>query len=402
MTAMHRSVTLPLLGLLLALQGATPCRADAAKIEVDAAFPGGNIIVDSISGDTVKLHQALRDTQGNWFYWYFRVRGAKSRTLTFEFTKGNPIGVRGPAYSTDGGKIWQWLGAQAVRGASFHHTFPAEAADVRFCFAFPYQEQNLQQFLKRFEKDPHLKVESLCKTRKDRNVELLFLGRLDGKCEHRVALTCRHHSCEMMTSYVLEGIIEEVLADTADGKWLREHVEFFIVPMVDKDGVEDGDQGKNRKPHDHNRDYEGDAIYASVKAIRKRLPEWSAGKLRYALDMHCPEQRAEAIYFVGGPDEAIWKDVGRYCTLLEKLQSSPLVYQSKNNMPIDKGWNTRAIGRKPFARWAATLPGVTAATTLEVPYASVAGKPVTDQSARALGHDLSRALRKYLETAVAP
>ena len=56
---------------------------------IDCEFPGGNIVVDAIEGDTVSLHQDLRDTRGDWFYWYFRVRGAAGRTLNFKFTKGN-------------------------------------------------------------------------------------------------------------------------------------------------------------------------------------------------------------------------------------------------------------------------------------------------------------------------
>src|SRR5262249_46855269 len=127
-----------------------------------------------------------------------------------------------------------------------------------------------------------------------------------------------------------------------------------------------------------------------------RLPLWSGGKLRFALDMHCPSISDQAIYLVGGPDEQIWKELGRFSTILETNQSSPLVYRSKDNLPIDKAWNTRAIGRKSFSRWGATLPGMAVATCIEVPYASVAGKPVTDQSARVLGHDVARALRRYL------
>lgn len=46
---------------------------------VDCDFPGGNIVVDGIKDDTVFLHQDVRDTQGDWFYWYFRVRGAAGR-----------------------------------------------------------------------------------------------------------------------------------------------------------------------------------------------------------------------------------------------------------------------------------------------------------------------------------
>ena len=138
----------------LSLLPATPCRADGEKLQVDADFPGGNIVVDKIDGDNVHLHQDLRDTAGDWFYWYFRVRGAQGRTLTFHFTKGNPIGVRGPAVSTDGGKSWQWLGAQAVRGASFQYAFPADAADVRFCFAFPYLEHNLRDVPRAAREEP--------------------------------------------------------------------------------------------------------------------------------------------------------------------------------------------------------------------------------------------------------
>jgi hypothetical protein len=398
-----RSLILLLTGVCPVLLFVAPGQAVEARLQVDADFPGGNIVLDNVKGDDVFLHQDLRDTAGDWFYWYFRVRGGQGRTLKFHFTKGNPIGVRGPAVSTDGGQSWKWLGAQAVRGPTFPYAFGGDAAEVRFCFAFPYQAHNLRAFLKRHEHSPHLKVESLCRTKKDRDVELLRLGRLDGKSEQRVALTCRHHCCEMMASYVLEGIIAEVLADTDDGKWLRDHVEFFIVPMVDKDGVEDGDQGKNRKPRDHNRDYEGKSIHTSVQAIRERLPVWSGGKLRFALDMHCPAIRGgshESIYFVAGPDEEIWHEVGRFCKLLESTQSGPLVYRSKNNLLFGQGWNTKAnyTAGKPFAHWAAELPGVVAATTIEVAYANAEGKVVTDDSARALGRDLAGALRKYLQT----
>ena len=86
--------------------------------------------------------------------------------------------------------------------------------------------------------------------------------------------------------------------------------------------------------------------------------------------------------------------------MLETIQTGPLVYRSKNNLPFGQGWNNKAnyTAGKPFSHWAAELPGVRAATTIEVAYANAEGKTVTDDSARALGHDLARALRKYLQT----
>src|SRR5262249_28983730 len=81
----------------------TPCQA-ADALQLDADFPGGNIVLENVKSDDVYFHQDLRDTSGDWFYWYFRVRGSQGRTLTFHFTKGNPVGVLGPAVSTDAGK----------------------------------------------------------------------------------------------------------------------------------------------------------------------------------------------------------------------------------------------------------------------------------------------------------
>jgi hypothetical protein len=372
-----------------------------AAVQVDADLPAGNIVVERISGDDVFLHQDLRDTAGDWFYWCFRVRDAQNRKLTFHFTRGNPIGVRGPAASTDGGASWRWLGTETVRSNQFSYSFGDKDGDVRVCVAFPYTEKNLAAFLAGRTNSPHLKVATLCRTEHGRAAELLRVGRLDGQAEQRVVLTCRHHCCEMMASCVLEGLIEGVLADTAEGRWLREHVEFFVVPFVDKDGVEAGDQGKNRKPHDHNRDYAGESRYATVRAIREQVPRWSEGKLRVALDLHCPTLRGggnEQLVFVGGANTNIWREVGRFTKILEATQTGPLRYTSKNNLPFGQSWNTTANykGGTSFGRWAAMLPGIRCVATLETPYANAGGVAVTDESARVFGHDLARALQKYL------
>ena len=267
----------------------------AGKLAVDCDFPGGNVVVERIEGDDVYLHQDLRDTAGWWFYWYFRVRGAAGRTLKFHFTNRNVFAARGPCVSTDGGTTWTWLGKDATGGTAFTYTFPAGAGDVRFCLAVPYQEADLDAFLARHAGNPHLKAEPHATTKRGRTSRRLRLGKLDGEPKHRVLLTCRHHSCEMMASWSLEGILETVLSDAADGRWYRENVEVLAIPLVDLDGVEDGDQGKNRKPHDHNRDYLGRSIYPTVAATRRFVPEWSGGKLRFGLDMHCP-------YIRGGGD----------------------------------------------------------------------------------------------------
>jgi hypothetical protein len=384
-----------------------PCPAstkpDTSQFTIDADYPGGNIIVERIDVNEVRLRQDLRDTQGWWFYWSFRIKGAADRTLKFTFTDRNPIGVRGPALSLDEGKTWSWLGADKVKGASFTYAFGFEQKDVRFCFAIPYQQADLDKFLKRHSQNPHLSVHELCKTRRGRTVERIHLGRINGPAKHRILLTARHHACESIANYVMEGLLESILAQTEDGQWFRSNVEFLVLPFMDKDGVEEGDQGKNRSPHDHNRDYAGKSIYPSVAALRKFVPNWSQGRLHAALDLHCPYisgPHNEVIYLVGSANKNIRAEQQKFSGILEDIRTGPLLYKASDNLPFGKGWNTdKNYGKlKSSSRWASEIEQVRLAATIEIPYANVHGETVTTATARDFGRDLARAIRKYLES----
>lgn len=372
-----------------------------AAIEVDAKFPGGNIILEKIEGDTVTLRQDPRDTEGWWFYWNFRVRGAAGRTLTFNFSDGAPIGVRGPAVSLDNGVSWQWLGKQPENN-SFSYAFPIHANSVRFAFGMAYTERNFNAFITRLDSNKALRKETLCQSRKGRPVERLHVGRLDGNAPVRVLLTARSHACEMMASYAVEGIIEAAVTNDINGQWFRKNVELLVVPFVDKDGVEDGDQGKNRRPRDHNRDYDSKSVYPETRAIQAFVPDWSDGKLRLTIDIHCPHIRGasnEKIYLVGSGNPEIAKEQQRFGQMLEQLQKGTLVYRVTNNLPFGTGWNKSDNFKAGMsgAGWAGGLPGVKLATTIELPYANASGKEVNATTAREFGHDVARAIRAYLE-----
>ena len=378
--------------------------ATADALAIDAAFPGGNIILDKIEGDDVYVRQDLRDTAGHWFYWHFRVSGAAGRTLKFHFTQGKVLGPQGPCYSLDCGLTWQWLGnkrsntADTPPNEGFVFRFPGDAKEVRFCLSIPYYQNDLERFLKRHSGNPALKADVLCKTAGGRSAEVLYLGCLDGKPSYRLAFTCRHHACESVANYVLEGLMAAVLADTPTGRWFRERTAIVAVPFVDKDGVEAGDQGKNRKPHDHNRDYKGEPIYPTVAAIKRLLPVWSDGRLDVALDLHCPSLGDQIVQFVGGPEEDIWQRTLALSRTIATHQRSPLRHDSERNLPFGTAWNKGADHRDAkFAAWARKLPDVLIGATIEFPYSQVSGVPVTADAVRMWGGDLAEAVRLYLQ-----
>ena len=88
-----------------------------------------------------------------------------------------------------------------------------------------------------------------------------------GAGERRILLTARHHACESTGDYVMEGFLREFAVDPLAG------FSVIAVPFVDYDGVIHGDQGKNRAPHDHNRDYTDAPIYPEVRAIKALAEE---------------------------------------------------------------------------------------------------------------------------------
>lgn len=375
---------------------------------VDGNFPGGNIFVETLKlesgndNDSISVLQEPRDSLDNWFYWCFRAREASKGKITFQF-RGNIVGVRGPAVSLDKGETWKWLGAESSTQNSFTYCFDGSGDEVRFCFTIPYLESNLKSFLQRHERSSHMELASLCTTGKMRNTELIRLGCIGSEPKFRTIITCRHHCCESIASYSLEGIMEAVLSESESGKWLRENVEFMVVPFIDKDGVEDGDQGKSRYPHDHNRDYSGDSIYPSVKKLRDIVPSWSQGKLKLALDLHCPHIRgslSERLYMVGAENPKIWDEQCRFGRILENCQTGKLGYRAIDNLPFGADWNISKnySNGKCFSDWAGEIPGVKLSTSFEIPYANCLGQEINVSSAREFGEDLARTLYFYMKS----
>jgi hypothetical protein len=103
---------------------------------------------------------------------------------------------------------------------------------------------------------------------------------------------------------------------------------------------------------------------------------------------------------VGGPDAENWRRVSELAKILEECRRGPLIYRAADNLPFGKGWNTgmKDESLKSFGLWAAGLPGIAVAGTIEIPYANASGAEVNADSARAFGRDLARAIRRYLES----
>jgi hypothetical protein len=368
----------------------------AQGFNIYSDFPSGNITIEKIKNDTVWMHPDLRDTKGDWFYWCFAVDKAKGENLTFVFSKPNCLTSKGPAISLDGGDTWKWLNPSAGWERSFSYTFTTNS-EVRFSMGMPYTQKQFDKFFQTYHKSEFVTLDTLAITKTGRSIKRLTLKPKSGIVKYKVLITARHHACEMMANYEMEGIIKEILND----EWLKNNIEFCFIPFIDKDGVETGDQGKNRIPHDHNRDYTGTSIYSSVAALRNWVPTWTENKLVVTLDLHCPWIKAENnenIYVVGSPDEKIAAQQKLFCSLLKATNNGELKISEKIFFPYGTAWNSSQYATEglSFGKWSANLDGVRLPISIEFPYANNEGQTITQENARAFGADLAKAIKKYL------
>ncbi|MBR4257454.1 MAG: hypothetical protein IKQ17_00315 [Kiritimatiellae bacterium] len=397
---------------LLALSAAMAVFGAAfGEIGIRCDYPGGNVKVVGIdeAKGVVNVAPDMRDSAGRWFHWDFTVTGAEGRKIGFQFPSGYEyLSSLGPAISRDGGKTWAWLRPDGTRhepANAFDYTFAADERETRFSVSIPYSQKDWDAFTAKWRGGGDVKFDVLCKSQSGRRDTELLRIPCRGQAKWLFVFTCRHHACETSASPVLEGVVEGVLADTPEGRWMRANADCVFVPFMDKDGVEDGDQGKNRKPHDHNRDYSAE-IYTSVKALKKLVVEESAGKELVFIDLHSPHVRSlpggpeqDEVFSFGCADKVLNANWNRFrANWIETQKGGELSYDGKFDIPAGEGYDkqlaaNRKRGLVGSRAWAGTLPNCRLATCVEFGY-SLAGGVFNFPAARELGRNLLRAAQR--------
>jgi len=352
-------------------------------MKIHQNFTGGNITVEKIEGSHVYLKNQLRDITGTWFYWAFCVEGANGKTLTFHFEE-HRLGYFGPAVSHNL-ESWEWLNSPDDDN-TFTYTFSENEDKVYFAHDMLYHPNRFYEFCEKND----LKVEEFCVSEKGSSVPFITFG----EGEKTVLLTARHHACEATGNYVLEGVLENLLENPIEG------YKFICVPFVDFDGVVNGDQGKQRIPHDHNQDYVPDKepIYAVPKKIREIV---AGGGVLYGFDFHSPWHKGsdhDTALIVHSCEElrSCFDSFGKL--LEQEITQNAFKYYTENDLYVGRSWNKG--GNHTFSSCVIKNPDAMLAFTLETPYFGTKDRKnvFTQESGIELGKCFANAFRKYEKT----
>lgn len=344
---------------------------------INTNFCGGNAIIRSVADDTVVFSPDLRDTEGDWFYWAFEVKGAAGKTVSFVMEPGY-VGYFGAAVSHD---LYHWNWSDTAAAAnSFTYTFGENENDVFFAHDMLYHPSRFHKFAEL----RGIKVKHLCDDNKGTPIPYAVIG--EGK--RNIILTARHHACEATGDYIMEGIIEEYLKNPIPDTRIT------AIPFIDADGVVAGDQGKNRRPHDHNRDYL-DTIYNGVRAVKEIAGK---GDVLAVLDLHSPwhiSGRNDKIFCVRNSEKKL-DDMRLFGRCFEEsISPDAMKYSTKNDIDPGVEWN---IGkeRTSCGTFCRDIPGVELAFTLETTYFGEPGNVVSQEKLVATGRCFLEGFRKFL------
>eukprot|EP00903_Cladosiphon_okamuranus_P010151 g9612.t1 len=176
----------------------------------------------------------------------------------------------------------------------------ATDAPYYFAYSFPYTYTDLQRYLYSVERQglPFLRREVLCRTLQERRVELLTITAPEGEAGARplrerklVFLSARVHPGETPAQFIIHGVIDFLTGQSPRARALRGNVVFKIAPMLNPDGVVNGNYRCSYLGFDLNRHWLTPSAWAqpeilSVKSLVTELHRDPSADLDFFVDIH--------------------------------------------------------------------------------------------------------------------
>ena len=295
-------------------------------------FDSAALVNADITGDEVVLkpvpYMFNGQMTGNWFF--FRIDGARGRTITFRFdtTDCRMHGFSAHNRCMMSHDLNSWQAINDVSGADNDYRFRVdiEHDQVWIAKSVPYQLQRMHQQIKRWLKspyvsgtqsgndqaqllDPSLPNEQTWmspggKATSGRNLDPQPLFGLNIKDPNAPPhLPCAiilggNHPGEHLANYCIDGLIDWWIADTPEAQYLRRMCTLLVYPMINPDGRLGGYvRGGPTFPHgDHNRLWgpEDQGQQANIDRIKQAVhDDVSDCSAEFLLDFHNQEKTSD-------------------------------------------------------------------------------------------------------------
>lgn len=260
------------------------------SMKINAVFDGGNIEVTSINGDTANL-TIRKDKDSDFYQWfYFRLSGAKGRTVTLNITNCGGSAYPGgwdnykARYSHDRAEWLQEAETSYANGTlTIRHSCTADI--VWFAYFAPYSMEQHHDLVTCMAAAPGVTHVELGQSVEGQPIDLLRMG--DGP--KQVWLYARQHPGESMAEHWMEGALE-MLTDPSDptARSLLGKCSFHIIPNMNPDGSRRGHLRTNAVGVNLNREWANPSAEKSPEVLCVR-DEMDRTGVDWAMDVHGDE-----------------------------------------------------------------------------------------------------------------
>ncbi|MCI4626947.1 MAG: M14-type cytosolic carboxypeptidase [Candidatus Magnetoovum sp. WYHC-5] len=199
-----------------------------------------------INGDN--NNESLPANWRNW--WYVYLNGVPvDREISFTVYNGGWPLYYMPVYSYDEVN-WYRLDESEVselEGYTWHILKKFEKPAVWLARFYPYSTNDLNKYLTKIKSNVNVRLSAIGKTRQNHPICMITITDFTNPDvnKKRVWIHARTHPGETPPSFLLEGLIDYLLANTTDSKTALSKLIFTIVPMQNVDGVMAGNYRSN-------------------------------------------------------------------------------------------------------------------------------------------------------------
>eukprot|EP01029_Cantina_marsupialis_P000013 TRINITY_DN1000_c0_g1_i1.p1 TRINITY_DN1000_c0_g1~~TRINITY_DN1000_c0_g1_i1.p1 ORF type:complete len:1145 (+),score=261.99 TRINITY_DN1000_c0_g1_i1:119-3553(+) len=192
---------------------------------------------------------------------------------------------------------------------SFNFKFPYAKDTTYFSYCFPYSYTRLQRFLGHLGEDPETSKtftrEVLCPTLAGNKCELLRITNGDDdkaspSTKRTLMLTARVHPGESNSSWIMEGALRFLTSSNPEAVQLRRHFVILVVPMVNPDGVINGNYRCSLAGVDLNRRWlkPDECLHPTVFNIKKLIATTNqTSTVLSFVDLHGHSRKAGAFMY---------------------------------------------------------------------------------------------------------
>jgi len=255
---------------------------DSLALEVDTGFDSASIESYTIVGNEMNftlVEESFSNNPNNYTYWTnFKVRNVFDKEVTFRITNADEVPFLSTTteeaqmgYSYDG-ENWNRFTTHSYSGGVYTFTETFDHNDVQIATFFPFSYAKMQDYTGTVNSSQWATGTILGSSEEGRNIDLLKITNpsIPDSNKKVIYIIGRQHAHETASSHMLKGMIDFLISTDSDAERMRDNHVWYIVPMVNPDGVYLGKSRGTSEGRDPNRDWKNNET-VEIKIVRDHI-----------------------------------------------------------------------------------------------------------------------------------